>query len=217
MFALNYGSHKKINKNYFCYECILVPLSENRILFDNSIFSYPHKSMTKVVILGDSGVGKSSIIERFINAKFSPKYNMTIGFNVVAKNFAIDKDDSELLVILDVAGESRFAEVRKPCYLGIEIVLAVCDLTSKKSLTNLEKVWLPEFAKYRSNDDKLHPKVQIIGNKCDLADQITILPEELDDMAFRISVKFPQFTVLTPSIITSAKDNMFINEPLGCD
>ncbi len=172
--------------------------------------------MTKVVILGDSGVGKSSIIERFINARFSPKYNMTIGFNVVAKNFRIDQD-SELLVFLDVAGESRFAEVRKPCYLGAEIVLAVCDLTSKKSLTNLEKVWLPEFTKYRSNDEELHPKIQIIGNKCDLTDKIVISPEELQETAFRISVKYPQFTILTPSIITSAKENMFINESLGND
>lgn len=192
-----------------------MPLSENIILSENNILSFPRKNMTKIAIIGNSGVGKSSIIERFINAKFSPKYTMTVGFNVVAKNFSLDKDDSELLIFLDVSGESRFAEVRKPCYLGVEIVLPVCDVTSRKSLLDLEKVWIPEFAKNRSHDENLHPKIQIIGNKSDLTEQVVVTPKDLDEIAFRISVIYPQFTVLTPSIITSAKHNLSIQETFG--
>ena len=80
--------------------------------FHPSIF--PQNHITKVAIIGDSYVGKTSLIERYINSNFRTNYSMTLGFNVISKN--IDTDDynnPELLIFIDVSGEPRFSEVRK--------------------------------------------------------------------------------------------------------
>ena len=192
-----------------------MPLSEHKIMLENNIFSSPRKNMTKIVLVGDSGVGKSSILNRFVNSRFNTDYTMTIGFNVVAKNFNIDKNDSELLVFLDIAGEQRFAEVRKPCYIGVEIVIAICDVTSKKSLTSIEKTWLPEFIKATASEKHLSPKVLLIANKCDLTDQKVLSQEDLEEAAFKMTVKFPQVTILKPALMLSAKENLNITEIFG--
>ena len=177
---------------------------------------FPQNHITKIAIIGDSYVGKTSLIERYINSNFTVNYSMTLGFNVISKNITNDNNNNpELLIFIDVSGEPRFSEVRKPCYSGVEIVLGVCDLTSKESLVNLERIWLPEIYSYLPLKSKSKPKLQIIANKCDLEDKIEITPDDLEDTFQRISLNFPELNILKPCLKTSAKLNLNIKESVS--
>lgn len=181
------------------------------LLSNRPELSDARRSITKIAIIGDSGVGKTSLIERFTNNCFKNSYIMTIGGNFLTKKLATKDGKSEILIFSDVAGQDRFKEVRSVFYSGVEIVLAVCDLTRKNTLVNLEKKWLPEFL-HSLPQKNANVKVQLIGNKCDLEDLTVISSKDLDRMALKLSMKHPHITVLRPTLRTSAKDNIFLEE-----
>ena len=192
-----------------------MPLSENKILNDYKTSSSSRRNISKIVILGDSGVGKTSLIEQLVNAKFDPNYTMTIGVNLITKRYPIGIDNYQVLVFSDISGQTRFADIRKSYYTGVEIVMAVCDLTDRKTLENLEYIWIPEFIQSNPLEEGLRIKIQLIGNKCDLKDQLELSIYDLTETATRIDNFFPEVSVLKPCLLTSAKDNLYINESFG--
>ena len=113
------------------------------------------------------------------------------------------------MVLWDLAGQERFKDVRSVFYTGVEIVLAICDLTRKNTLKNLEKIWIPEFISFNTSKF-FKPKIQLIGNKCDLEDLIVITSDDLMETACKLSIKYPQISMLTPCLRTSAKENLFL-------
>lgn len=192
-----------------------MPLSEKKIISDYQVSSSSRRNISKIVLLGDSGVGKSSLIDRLINSKFNSKYNMTIGVNLITKRYKIGIDNYQVLVFSDISGQTRFSDVRKSYYVGVEIVMAVCDLTDRKTLENLECVWIPEFIQSHPVEEGLRVKIQLIGNKVDLKDELEISKYDLEEVATRLGYSFPEASMLKPCILTSAKDNLFINETFG--
>lgn len=192
-----------------------VPLSDKKIYQDYQVSSSSRRNISKIVIVGDSGVGKTSLIERLVNSNFSPEYNMTIGVNLITKKYDIGVNNYQVLVFSDISGKTRFADIRKTYYLGVEIVMAVCDLTNRKSLENLEYVWIPEFIESNPVGEGLRTKVQIIGNKVDLKNKLECSIYDLEETASRIRNYFPNVSVLKPCLLTSAKDNLYINETFG--
>lgn len=181
------------------------------LLSNRSEFSDSRRSITKIAIIGDSGVGKTSLLERFTKNSFKNSYIMTIGGNFLTKKLPMNNGKSEILIFSDVAGQERFKEVRQVFYSGVEIVLAVCDLTRKNTLLNLDKVWLPEFL-HSLPTQNANIKVQLIGNKCDLEDLSVISSRSLEKMAHKLSKKYPHITLLRPALLTSAKDNIFLED-----
>ena len=139
----------------------------------------------------------------------------TVGVNLTTKKFTAGIGNQEVLVFTDVSGQNRFAYIRKSYYTGIEIMLAVCDLTQKSSLFNLEKIWIPEFINYNPLDKDLRIKIQLLGTKFDLTEKIVIWKKDLDETASRISFLFPEVSILKPCLLTSAKNNLYINESFG--
>lgn len=121
----------------------------------------------KVCIIGDGGVGKTSLVLRYTENKFAEQYIMTIGSNFAIKKVELPEHPNlEIrLQLWDLAGQKHFSFVRPPFYRGAAGLLYVFDITRRSSFANLP-AWKEEATKVIG--DK--PTV-ILGNKIDLADE----------------------------------------------
>ncbi|KAF0972456.1 hypothetical protein FDP41_009359 [Naegleria fowleri] len=116
----------------------------------------------KVVVIGDSGVGKSNLITRFTQNKFTKDTKPTIGVEFGAKSIEYDGVTIKGQ-IWDTAGQERFRAISAAYYRGANGALIVYDITNQESFDNLEK-WFKEIENQGENGC-----INIlIGNKCDL-------------------------------------------------
>jgi len=190
-------------------------LTEKSVNKEYRGFSSPNRTTKKILIFGDSGVGKTSLAERFAYSKSTSNYPMTIGVNFMTKRIPIPLDDTQLLLIIDVAGLPKFERIRESFYFGVELFVGVCDLTRKKSLENLEKIWIPEIFRVNMLHNGFKPIIQIVGNKSDLHGLTVITSSDLEAMAYKIGKNYPEITILHPSLIISVNDDHFFNEVFG--
>ena len=151
----------------------------------------------KVLLLGNSDVGKSSIILRYVEQTWSDIFVPTIGVDFKVKTLQINKKNVKMQ-IWDTAGQERFRTVVSSYFKGSHGIFIIYDITNRESFKNLEN-WLGEIEKNAS--DKVL-KI-LIGNKCDLEQEREIQFEEGQAFANRNGMQF---------IETSAKNNTNINE-----
>mmetsp|Transcript_36984 Transcript_36984/g.54307 ORF Transcript_36984/g.54307 Transcript_36984/m.54307 type:complete len:242 (-) Transcript_36984:244-969(-) len=103
------------------------------------------KVLLKIVILGDSGVGKTSLMNRYHSGKFTGQYKATIGADFLSKEISVDGGERlATLQIWDTAGQERFQSLGVAFYRGADACLLVYDVTDPKSLEKLES-WKSEF------------------------------------------------------------------------
>ena len=118
--------------------------------------------LLKLVMIGDSGVGKTNILSRYLNNEFSLTSKATVGVEfgstIVKKNGKLIK-----LQIWDTAGQERYKSITSAYYKGAKGAFVVYDITNKKTFKNIDK-WIVEL-KANGNQDIL---VILIGNKLDL-------------------------------------------------
>jgi Ras-related protein Rab-1A len=126
----------------------------------------------KIVVVGNSGVGKSNIIVRYADNKFIEIHMSTIGVDFRVKTIKVD-DKLIKLQLWDTAGQERFKSITSSYYKGANAIIIVYDVTSRDSFINLDK-WIDDIDKYTSYDVI---KV-IIGNKTDLTDKRSVSYEE---------------------------------------
>lgn len=118
----------------------------------------------KLLIIGESNVGKTSILQRFIENKFETSFSTTIGIDFRSKTIQVDDKEIELQ-IWDTAGQERFFSITRSYYRGSDGIFLTFDLSSEGSFNSLSK-WIGEIK------DKVDEKVPIflLGNKKDLLD-----------------------------------------------
>lgn len=117
----------------------------------------------KLVIIGNSGVGKSSLLLRFADDQFSETYLTTIGVDFRFKTLKID-DKNVKLQIWDTAGQERFRTITNAYYKGADGIVIVYDTTSQSSFDDIEKFWINEVESYAEKDVDL----LLLGNKNDM-------------------------------------------------
>ncbi|KAI3996242.1 hypothetical protein MKX01_026710 [Papaver californicum] len=124
------------------------------------------RTLLKVIVLGDSGVGKTSLMNQYVHKKFSQQYKATIGADFVTKEVQLD-DRIVTLQIWDTAGQERFQSLGVAFYRGADCCVLVYDVNVQKSFDNLNN-WREEFLKQASpaNPDKF-PFI-LLGNKVDI-------------------------------------------------
>ncbi|MFX1492151.1 MAG: Rab family GTPase [Promethearchaeota archaeon] len=117
----------------------------------------------KVVIVGDWGVGKTSLIRRFAENKFNHDYKPSIGVNIITK--IIDVEGRKLkLQIFDTGGQERLRPLRQRYYAGANAVIFVFDVTRASSAVTIESRWLSEVEGVLGTDfERL-----VLANKIDL-------------------------------------------------
>ncbi|XP_078432165.1 ras-related protein Rab7 [Wolffia australiana] len=128
--------------------------------------SVRRRTLLKVIVLGDSGVGKTSLMNQYVNKKFSQQYKATIGADFVTKELVIE-DRLVTLQIWDTAGQERFRSLGVAFYRGADCCILVYDVNVLKSFDTLD-TWHDDFLKQASPPDpKTFPFI-LLGNKVDI-------------------------------------------------
>merc|ERR1719334_2058719 len=132
----------------------------------------------KVLLIGDSGVGKSSLLLRYSEDTFSEQYISTIGVDFKIKTLLLD-DKAVKLQIWDTAGQERFRTITASYYRGAQGIIIVYDVTNLTSFSNISK-WREEIGRYAGEQ----VTTVIVGNKCDIEEKRAVsreLTQELSD------------------------------------
>ncbi|KAI1902244.1 hypothetical protein AGOR_G00042710 [Albula goreensis] len=116
----------------------------------------------KLLIIGESGVGKSSLLLRFTDDTFDPELAATIGVDFKVKTIAVDGNRAKL-AIWDTAGQERFRTLTPSYYRGAQGVILVYDVTKRDTFTRLGN-WLNELETYCTRNDLVK---MLVGNKID--------------------------------------------------
>lgn len=121
----------------------------------------------KLVVLGDSAVGKTSLINQYINKSFEENYLPTLGLNITIIDMNLDDIEGNIRLILsDIAAQEKYECFTEAFFRGCSGAILVYDITRKETYTNIKKKWFRDFLKYGNEDGY----ILLIGNKSDLLD-----------------------------------------------
>lgn len=145
------------------------------------------KLMKKIVLIGDSAVGKTSLIRRFVHEEFSDSYISTIGTKVSKKQMELKFKGEEYdfnLMIWDMLGREGYVASQARQMVGAQGVIVVGDITRPETLQSIEKYWIPMMM--RTIGTVKLPFI-FIGNKSDISDEdsLTNALEVMEDLETR--------------------------------
>ncbi|VDN83291.1 Uncharacterized protein BM_BM5972 [Brugia malayi] len=151
----------------------------------------------KLLLIGDSGVGKTCILYRFSDDAFNTTFISTIGIDFKIKTIEL-KGKKIKLQIWDTAGQERFHTITTSYYRGAMGIMLVYDITNAKSFDNIAK-WLRNIDEHASED----VEKMLLGNKCDMAERRVVSRERGEKIANDHGIRFLE---------TSAKANIQIDK-----
>lgn len=130
----------------------------------------------KTILIGNSGVGKTSIINRYVDKIYTENFISTIGVDFIIKTVKSEKGIVKLQ-IWDTAGQERFKAITTSYYRGAQCIFIVFDVTDAESFTDITS-WLKEIKKSDARD----PLIFLLGNKIDAKDRIMVTEQEIYDL-----------------------------------
>ena len=151
----------------------------------------------KIILLGNSGVGKTSCLVRYVDDKFNDNYKATLGFDISIKSIRTKEVDYSL-AIWDIAGQDAMAELRKSYMEGSQGAILIYDVTNEETFNSIN-YWLNQLYQFVG-----HIPIILVGNKIDLTDKIKISTEKGQNMA--------KLKKLDGYYETSAKTGQKVNE-----
>eukprot|EP01070_Trichotokara_eunicae_P007796 Trichotokara_eunicae@DN5545_c0_g1_i3.p1 len=138
----------------------------------------------KLLLIGDSGVGKSCLLLRFADDTYTDSYISTIGVDFKIKTINLDRKLVKLQ-IWDTAGQERFRTITSSYYRGAHGIIVVYDVTDRESFKNV-KAWMTEIDKYAvPGVNKL-----LVGNKSDLTQKKVVHSDEGKELADQLGIRF---------------------------
>ena len=153
----------------------------------------------KFLVLGDKMVGKTSVLERYVNKTFKENYLMTIGMDKRFKRLEVNNKDVDIF-ITDTAGQERYRSLTKMFYKGADGILVGFSLTEPASLDSVN-YWIEQI---NENCNKNHPiSLVLFGNKCDDKQNIKVKAEEINKIKNKYNLTYFE---------TSAKENINIQK-----
>lgn len=147
-------------------------IRSDNVEFEKHMIQTPkqHRRIFKIIVIGDSNVGKTCLTYRFCGGRFLQRSEATIGVDFREKTVQID-DEAIKLQIWDTAGQERFRKsMIAHYYRNVHAVLFVYDVTNPESFQNLT-FWIDEYNRNCENVSDSVPRI-LVGNKCDLEDQL---------------------------------------------
>jgi len=159
----------------------------------NSQYDY----LIKLLLIGDSGVGKSCLLLRFSDDTFTTNFITTIGIDFKIRTIELDGKRIKLQ-IWDTAGQERFRTITTAYYRGAMGILLTYDVTDENSFQNIRN-WMKNIEEYAAeNVNKI-----LIGNKCDLVEKKVVDSQKGQQLAANYGIQFLE---------TSAKNNINVEE-----
>ena len=164
-----------------------------------------YEMMFKVVLVGDSSVGKTNIMSKYLKNEFHEDSKATVGVEFGSKQFNIEGHQIKAQ-IWDTAGQERYKAITSAYYKGAKGAFVVYDITRKQSFESVDR-WINDLK--AAADKKL--SIIIIGNKCDLEDQRQVNKEQGEEKAKNSEVAFMETSALSGENLDKAFEKM-INE-----
>ena len=148
----------------------------------------------KLAVLGNSAVGKTSLINQYIHQKFEQDYHPSLGVNIVIKEMNVEEKNVHVKMILwDIAGQEKYDSSRKAFFQGCAGALFVYDVTRPVTFKDVKSKWLKDLKEF----GKKNAVYLLIGNKNDLTEEKIVTTQQGEKLA--IKMKASEF------IETSAK------------
>ena len=159
----------------------------------------------KIVLIGDTSVGKTNILSKYLTDEFDAKSKATVGVEFGVKNFKIENNIVKVQ-IWDTAGEERYRSITNAYYKGAKGSLLVYDITNKKSFENVEK-WISDL---KANADEDISMI-LLGNKTDLEDKRVVTTEEGKNKAEFYNLTFMETSALNGNNIQEAFNELIMD------
>ena len=139
----------------------------------------------KVCFIGDAGVGKTSLIKRFVLDVFDDRYIATIGTKVTKKIVDVEGDQTKVMMLVwDIMGQKGFRELLREAYFfGAHGAIAVCDLTNKETLEEL-RYWIKALTDVAGD-----VPIVFAGNKADLENNRVVKEQDLQEPSAKYKSK----------------------------
>jgi small GTP-binding protein len=158
----------------------------------------------KVVLLGESGVGKTSIISQFTTSNFNPRVQTSVSAQFVSKTLDFPEFGKTIKFdIWDTVGQEKYRSLAKIFYKDAKVIIFVYDVTSLTSMNALREFWHKETLNNADND----PLFAVVANKIDLYSNLQVKNEEGKAFADEINAIFQPTSALNSSGI----DKLFVN------
>ncbi|AIN96153.1 small GTP-binding protein Rab11, putative [Leishmania panamensis] len=152
----------------------------------------------KIVLIGDSGVGKSNLMTRYTMSEFSQETPSTIGVEFMTKSIKIEERDAKIQ-IWDTAGQERFRAISRSIYHGAKGAMLVYDITNQTSFDSIP-TWLQELRVFVP----VTCCIFLIGNKCDLEHLRVVKKEVADRFARENGLSFLETSALEKTNVDKA-------------
>ena len=162
--------------------------------------SNSYELLYKIIIIGDTCVGKSNILSRYLKDEFREDSKSTVGVELGTKFLKV-KDVGIKIQIWDTAGQERYKSITSSYYKGSHGCFIVYDITNESSFENVDK-WYQQAQKEASKD----VSIILVGNKCDLEEQRKVSKEKGEEKAKQFNIPFFETSALSKIKI----DDIFI-------
>ena len=161
-----------------------------------------NSNVFKILTIGDGGVGKTSILRRYVENKFLKHHLSTIGIDYLSKTIKI-KEQEIKLKIWDTAGQERYRNITSHIYKDADGIILVFDVTSEDSYNQITD-WMDQIKNNVSQDDI---SLILIGNKCDIQERI-VEKERGEQMAEKLEINYFETSALTGQGISEAFEGL---------
>ena len=155
---------------------------------NNSVYSFDDCKKFKIIFVGDTGVGKTQIINKFVNSKFDETYDSTIGVDFMSKNITFHGTNIKLQM-WDTAGQEKYKGLIPSYVRNSSIVFLIYNVSVKKSFDNIPN-WISFIKSHES------PTLVLCGNKIDL-EKREVTKEEGENLAKKEKIAFFEVSAKT--------------------
>ena len=162
----------------------------------------PYDFLFKMILIGDSSVGKSNILLKYLKGEFDQNSRATVGVEFGTKSIALNGKRIKIQ-IWDTAGQERYKSITSAYYKGAKGALIVYDITKRVTFDNIDK-WITDL---KTNGDE-NITIILIGNKSDLEDEREVSTEEGVKKSQACKIAFLETSALNGQNVNKAFDEL---------